>query len=62
MDIVCDELELLREEILINRITADPNPDNLIEPKWLIKKFTVLNDIDKEMKRRDSYQGKRVGE
>ena len=57
VDIVCDELELLRPEIVINRITGDPNPDELIEPKWLIKKFGVLNEIDKEMVRRDSYQG-----
>ena len=61
VDIVCDELELLREEIVINRITGDPNPEELIEPQWLIKKFGVLNEIDKEMVRRDSYQGKRVG-
>ena len=57
VDIVCDELELLRPEIVINRITGDPNPIDLIEPKWLIKKFGVLNEIDKEMARRNSYQG-----
>lgn len=62
VNIVCDELELLRPEIVINRITGDPNPDELIEPKWLTKKFGVLNEIDKEMSRRDSYQGKRVEE
>ena len=62
VQIVCDELELLREEIVINRITGDPDPNDLIEPKWLIKKFCVLNEIDKEMARRDSWQGKRVGE
>ena len=62
VNIVCDELELLREEIVIHRITGDPNPNELIEPKWLIKKFGVLNEIDKEMARRDSYQGKRVGQ
>ena len=61
-NIVCDQLELLKPEIVINRITGDPNPNELIEPKWLIKKFTVLNEIDKELARRDSYQGKRVGE
>ena len=60
VDIVCDQLELLRPEIVINRVTGDPNPDELIEPKWLIKKFGVLNEIDKELARRDSYQGKRV--
>ena len=58
IDIVIDQLELLRPEIVIHRITGDPKLDELIEPKWLIKKFCVLNDIDKEMVRRDTYQGK----
>lgn len=57
IDIVCDELELLDENIVINRITGDPKTDDLIAPTWLIKKFCVLNDIDKEMVRRNSYQG-----
>ncbi len=60
VDIVIDELELLREEIVINRITGDPKKEDLIEPNWLIKKFGVLNEIDKEMVRRDSYQGKKI--
>ena len=62
VDIVCDELELLKPEIVIHRITGDPDPNELIEPTWLIKKFGVLNEIDKEMAKRNSYQGKRVGE
>jgi hypothetical protein len=57
VDIVCDQLELLREEIVINRITGDPKIEDLIEPFWLTKKFCVLNDIDKEMVKRNSYQG-----
>lgn len=59
-DIVCDQLEYLNENIVINRITGDPKEDDLIEPNWLIKKFCVLNEIDKEMKKRNSYQGKRA--
>ena len=58
VDIVCDQLELLRPEIVINRITGDPKKDDLIEPSWLLKKFCVLNEIDKELVRRDSYQGR----
>lgn len=58
VQIVCDSLELLPENIVINRLTGDPKVDDLIEPFWLVKKFCVLNDIDKEMVRRDSYQGK----
>lgn len=60
VDIVCDELELLRPEIVINRITGDPKIDDLVEPTWLIKKFGVLNEIDKEMVKRNSYQGKKL--
>ena len=59
VDIVCDQLELLRPEIVINRITGDPKIDDLIEPSWLTKKFCVLNEIDKELARRNSYQGKK---
>lgn len=58
-DIVCDQLELLNQDIVINRVTADPVKDDLIEPTWLLKKFCVLNEIDKEMEKRDSYQGKK---
>lgn len=55
--IVCDQLEELRPEIILHRMTGDPNPEELIEPKWLIKKFGVLNEIDKELVRRNTYQG-----
>lgn len=57
INIVCDQLEYLREDIVVHRITGDPKISDLIEPDWLIKKVTILNDIDKEMKRRNSYQG-----
>lgn len=57
IDIVVSQLELLRPEIVIHRITGDPKLDDLVEPDWLIKKFCVLNDIDKEMVKRNTYQG-----
>lgn len=57
IDIVVNQLELLREEIVIHRLTGDPDPKELIAPTWLIKKFCVLNDIDKEMVKRNTYQG-----
>ena len=60
VDIVCNQLEYLRPEIVINRITGDPKEDDLIEPKWLVKKFGVLNEIDKEMVKRDIYQGDKI--
>lgn len=60
IDIVCDQLEHLRPEIVINRITGDPKADDLIAPNWLIKKVTILNDIDKELVKRNSYQGCKI--
>ncbi|MBR2997752.1 MAG: TIGR01212 family radical SAM protein [Bacilli bacterium] len=60
IDIVIEQLEYLRPEIVIHRLTADPKISDLIEPKWITKKFTVLNDIDKEMVKRDTYQGAKL--
>lgn len=60
IDIVIEQLENLRPEIVIHRITGDPKIEELIEPTWLIKKFCVLNDIDKEMVKRNTYQGKKI--
>lgn len=57
IDIVINQLEVLNEDIVINRITGDPVKEDLIAPDWLLKKFVVLNDIDKEMVRRNTYQG-----
>jgi len=62
IDIAVNQLELLRPEIVIHRITGDPKIDDLIEPHWLTKKFCVLNDIDKEMVKRDTYQGAKINE
>ncbi len=58
IDIVISQLENLRAEIVINRITGDPKIDDLIEPFWLTKKWQVLDDIDKEMVLRETYQSK----
>lgn len=60
IDIVCDQLECLNPEIVIQRLTGDPMVEDLVEPNWLVKKVNVLNDIDKEMVKRNSYQGKNV--
>ena len=36
IDIVIKQLELLRPEIVINRITSDPDKETLVEPRWLV--------------------------
>ena len=60
VDIVCEQLEYLNPKIVVMRITGDPLKEELVAPEWLTKKFCVLNDIDKEMKKRDIYQGDKV--
>lgn len=59
IDIVINQLERLNPKIVIHRITGDPKKEDLIEPTWLLKKFCLLNDIDKEMVSRNTYQGKK---
>lgn len=57
VEIVCEQLKYLDENIVIHRLTGDPKIDDLIEPTWLTKKFCVLNDIDKMMAKNDWVQG-----
>ena len=57
VDIIVDALEILPKETIIQRLTGDGGKDDLIAPLWSLKKFCVLNEIDKEMVRRNTYQG-----
>lgn len=57
VDIIVDALEIIPKEIIIQRLTGDGAKDSLIAPLWSLKKFCVLNEIDKEMVRRNCYQG-----
>ena len=57
VDIIVDALEMLPKETIIQRLTGDGAKDDLIAPLWSLKKFCVLNEIDKEMVRRNTYQG-----
>ena len=60
VDIVCLQLEHLNENIVIHRICGDSSLKDLIAPLWTQKKFIVMNEIDKEMKKRNIYQGDKV--
>ena len=57
IEIVVKQLELLKPEIVIERLTGDPVKEDLVEPTWLLNKTTILNDIDKLMVKLDTYQG-----
>lgn len=56
--IVCDQLEILPPDTVIGRITGDGMADTLLAPQWSRRKTEVVNEIDKELYRRNSFQGK----
>lgn len=58
IDIVVSCIEILPKDIVIHRITGDGDKKILIEPKWSLNKKVVLNSINKEFLKRDSFQGK----
>lgn len=57
INIVCDQIEQLPSDIIIERLTGDGDKNTLIAPWWSLDKRRVLNGIDKELLLRDSYQG-----
>jgi radical SAM protein (TIGR01212 family) len=60
VDIIVSQLEVFPKETIIQRLTGDGGRDSLIGPLWSLKKFVVLNEIDKEMVRRDTWQGRKA--
>ncbi|MBQ5315250.1 MAG: TIGR01212 family radical SAM protein, partial [Oscillospiraceae bacterium] len=60
VSVICDQLEVLPQETVIQRVTGDGKKEDLIGPMWSLKKFVVMNEIDKEMVRRNSCQGIKV--
>lgn len=58
VSLVCDILEIIPPQVVIQRLTADGYRDILLAPAWAMNKLDVLNSINGELERRDSYQGK----
>ena len=54
---VCDFLEYLPPDTTIHRLAGNGFSKTLIAPQWLGKKFDCLNKIDREIVKRNSYQG-----
>lgn len=62
IQIIVDGIELLPKEMVVHRVTGDGKKELLYAPKWSADKRSVLNGLDKELKRRGSYQGFRYGQ
>ena len=54
---VCDFIEIIPPDMVVQRLTAEAPQDILLAPKWALNKLSVLNGIEAELKRRDSHQG-----
>lgn len=51
-------IERLSPDIVIHRLTGDGPKKLLIAPSWSLNKRDVLNSLHKEMKQRQTYQGR----
>lgn len=55
--LVCDQLEIMPQDTVVERLTGDGVKEDLIAPLWSTKKTIVTNEIDKEFAKRGTYQG-----
>ena len=59
-DRVCDFLERLPGDMVIQRIASDPHPDELTAPEWSLDKNRTRRLIHERLAARDTWQGKMV--
>lgn len=62
IDIICKSVALLPQSIVIHRLTGDAPRKSLIGPMWSLKKWEILNAIDRKFIEEDIYQGKEFKE
>lgn len=60
VELICDILERLPSRMVIQRLTGDPHPDELVAPSWSLQKRQTLNRIMDRLRERDTWQGKRL--
>jgi radical SAM protein (TIGR01212 family) len=58
VDLVCDFLEHLPKNMVIQRLTGDPHPDELAAPMWSLNKNQTLSLIHERLKKRHTWQGR----
>lgn len=58
INIVIHCLEILDPATVIHRLTGDGPKEILLAPKWSLNKRNVLNTLHKELRQRQTYQGR----
>ena len=61
-DLVCNFLECIPYNVVIQRLTGDPHPYELVAPAWALKKTETLNLIQNVLEKNDTWQGKYCSE
>ena len=59
VQLVCDFIERLPDTMIIQRLTGDPHPRELVAPTWSLKKRETLDMIHKRFADTHTWQGKR---
>jgi len=60
VDLVCDFLERTPGHVIIQRLTGDPHPHELVAPQWSLRKVETLTLITKRLTDRNTWQGRRL--
>lgn len=58
VDLVCDFLERIPKDMIVQRLTSDPHPHELVAPHWSLDKMGTLSRIQAELEHRDTRQGR----
>ncbi|MDR3598663.1 TIGR01212 family radical SAM protein [Clostridium sp.] len=58
IELITRGITLLPKDMVVHRLTGDAPRDLLIGPMWSLKKWEVLNSIDKALEENDLWQGK----
>jgi hypothetical protein len=61
-DLVIRYLERLSPDIIIERLYGEAPRDLLIAPRWNLSKAEIIQEIELEMRRRGTYQGRLIRE
>lgn len=57
IEVICNSIAILPENIVIHRLTGDAPRNLLVGPMWSLKKWEILNEINSELNKRNIFQG-----
>lgn len=56
--LLCDVLEILPPNMVIERLCGEPDPAKIVTPHWALQKAPLITAINRELEQRNSTQGK----